>query len=69
MTELEQLKKRIDVSGIEGVETAHVRDDYEPTGDMMMRYLCATGEYVQRKTPIHIFDAKWKIFKAGMEPY
>ena len=68
MSEIEQLKKRIDDSGFEGVLTAHIRDDYEPAGDMMMHGLLESGEYVQRKTPMHSFDAKWRIFKKGMEP-
>ena len=69
MTEFEQLKKRIDDSGITGVETSHVRDDYEPAGDMMMKTLMKSGEYVQRRTPAHNYDSKWRIFKKGLEPY
>lgn len=69
MSEIEQLKERIDKSGIEGVENAHIRGDYEPAGDMMLRILTDSGEYVQRKTPAHSFDAKWRIFKKGSEPY
>ncbi len=66
---LEQLKERIDQSGIRGVENAHVREDYEPVGDMMLRTLTDSREYVQRKTPMRSFDAKWRIFKKGSEPY
>ena len=69
MSEIDQLKQRIDDSGMEGIETAIVRDDYEPAGDMMMRGLMDSGEYVQRKTPMHSFDQKWRIFKKGNEPY
>ena len=69
MSEIEQLKKRIDDSGMDGIETSIVRDDYEPAGDMMMRGLLDSGEYVQRKTPAHSFDQKWRIFKSGNEPY
>lgn len=69
MNEIEQLKKRIDDSGIEGIENAHIRDDYEPVGDMMLRQLTDSGEYVQRKTPMHGVDPKWRIFKKGNEPY
>jgi len=67
--ETEQLKTRIDNSGIEGVETAQIRDDYEPAGAMMIRYLTNSGEYVQRKTPAQSWDQKWRIFKKGNEPY
>jgi len=69
MMEMEQLKKRIDESGIDGIETAHIRDDYEPAGQMMINNLTESGEYIQRKTPAHSFDAKWRIFKNGLEPY
>jgi len=69
MAEIDQLKNRIDNSGIGGVETAHIRDDYEPAGQMMINQLTNSGEYVQRKTPAHSFDQKWRIFKKGNEPY
>ena len=69
MSEVEQLKKRIDDSGMDGIKTAIVRDDYEPAGDMMMRDLCAAGDYVQRKTPMHSFDAEWRIFNNDSKPY
>ena len=69
MSEVEQLKQRIDESGLTGIETARIRDDYEPAGDLMIRQLADSGEYVTRKAPMHSFDAKWKIFKDGMEPY
>ena len=67
--EIEQLKKRINDSGTEGVLTAHIREDYEPAGDMMIKSLSDSGEYVQRKTPVHDFNSKWRIFKKGSEPY
>ena len=63
MSEIEQLKSRIDASGPAGVKTAHVRDDYEPAGDLMIHLLVESGEYKTRRDP------DWKIFKAGMEPY
>jgi hypothetical protein len=69
MSELQQLKKRIDASGINGVENAQIREDYEPAGDMMLRELTDSGEYIQRKTPAHSFEQKWRIFKKGNEPY
>jgi hypothetical protein len=69
MSEIDQLKARIDASGNEGIETAIVRDDYEPAGNLMMHSLMESGEYVQYKTPAHSFDAKWRIFKKGNEPY
>jgi len=69
MMEIEQLKKRINDSGVNGVELAHIRDDYEPAGDMMIRYLTDSDEYVQRKTPAHNFDQKWCIFKRESKPY
>lgn len=64
MSEIEQLKTRIDNAGPAGILTDHVRDDYEPAGDLMMRDLVASGEYVQRKD-----GYAWKIYKRGMEPH
>lgn len=68
MSELDQLKKRIDDSGLDGVETAHIRDDYEPVGQMMIQDICATGKYVQRKVPVGGFDQKWKVFAKENQP-
>ena len=69
MSEIEQLRERINLSAANGIETAHIRDDYEPAGDMMIAHLTNSGEYVQRRTPAHSFDSKWRIFKKGFEPY
>ncbi len=69
MSELEQLKQRIDASGQEGIESAIVRDDYEPAGDMMIRGLVDSGEYIARRTPAYSAHSSWRIFKKGMEPY
>lgn len=69
MSEIERLKKRIDDSRMIGVETAQIRDDYEPAGAMMIYNLTESGGYVQRKTAAHSFKAEWRIFKRGYEPY
>jgi hypothetical protein len=70
MSELEQLKQRIDASGHIGVATAHIRDDYEPAGDMMIARLCADGSYVHRVVPVGIaYLTTWKIFKKEFDPY
>lgn len=69
VSEIDELKKRVDSSGREGVLTAHIRDDYAPAGDMMIRGMTDSGEYVQRKAPMHSSNQKWRIFKKGMEPY
>ena len=70
MSELQQLKDRIEESGRDGVETAHVRDDYEPAGDMMIKRLVSSNEFVTRRvTSFDGLDSRWKIFKAGLEPY
>lgn len=63
MGEIEQLKKRIDDSGPEGITTAAIRDDYEPIGEEMMMHLLATGDYKQRRDP------DWKIFRTDIAPY
>jgi hypothetical protein len=69
MSELDQLRGRIDLSGRSGIETAQIRDDYEPAGDLMIRTLRDSGEYVTRKVPPGSWEQKWKIFKKGTEPY
>ena len=69
MSEIEQLKKRIDDSRKWGVETAAIREDYEPIGQLLINDLCASGEYVQRKVPPGMSYQKWMIFKKGIEPY
>lgn len=69
MSEIDQLKKRIDSSGPKGLETQHIREDYEPVGQMMINLLTNSGEYVQRKTPAYSLDAKWRLFTKGNEPY
>ena len=69
MSELEQLKKHINDSGTRGMETAHVREDYEPAGDIMMMLLLESGEYVQRRFPAYTSNSKWFIYKKGFEPY
>lgn len=69
MSEVQQLIKRIDESKFDGIPTAHIRDDYEPAGDMMMRDLCADDNYVQRKVPPHSFEQEWRIFNAEFKPY
>mgnify|MGYP000134892677 CR=1 FL=1 len=67
--ETEQLKRRIDHAGPFGVETKHIRDDYEPIGRELLRAICDNGEYVQRRYPPGSFDSVWMVFKKGMEPY
>ncbi len=69
LTEIEQLRIRIDDSGYEGVLTSHIRDDYEPAGQIMINQLTNSGLYVQRKTPLHSFDAKWRIYQEKFKPY
>lgn len=69
MSELDQLKKRILDSGHIGLETAVIREDYEPAGDMMMKMLTKSGEFVQRKVPPGCWEQKWKMFSAENDPY
>jgi len=69
MSEIDQLKKRINASGPRGIETAFIRDDYDPVGAMMINDLTDSGEYVQHKVPTGAAEQKWKIFKKGTEPY
>lgn len=61
MSELDQLKERINSSGPEGIENAIVREDYEPAGDMMLRNLLATNEFIARKGHGRGLDQKWRM--------
>jgi hypothetical protein len=69
MSEIEQLKDRINKSGFDGVKTAHIREDYEPVGDMMIRSLCEDHQYVQRRFPMHSLNSEWHIFAKASKPY
>jgi len=69
MSELEQLKTRINDSGREGIENAIIREDYEPAGDMMLNTLLSTDDYTARKGDGRGLDQKWRIFKSGLAPY
>jgi len=69
MSEIQQLKDRIEKSGPNGIENAIVRDDYEPVGDLMLRQLLVTKDYIARKGDGRGTDQKWRIFKSGFEPY
>ncbi|MEQ8409089.1 MAG: hypothetical protein RKH07_12520 [Gammaproteobacteria bacterium] len=69
MSEVDQLRARIDKAGPQGVLTSQIRDDYEPAGQMMIRSLTESGEYVQRKGFGNGLDQEWRIFKKGTEPY
>jgi hypothetical protein len=69
MSELKQLERRIDESGVKGIKTVDVREDYEPAGDLMMRRLCDSGDYVQRKGYGYGLDQEWRIFKNVYKPY
>ena len=62
MTELDQLKKRINNSKAHGIETAIIREDYEPIGDNLLQDLCDSGQYIQRKIQMSHMEYKWKIF-------
>ncbi len=69
MSEIEQLKNRITDSGPNGIKTAHIRDDYEPAGDLMIHRLTESGDFVSRRVMTTYGDSEWLIFKTGMEPY
>lgn len=62
MSEIEQLKQRINKAGPEGVLTERIRDDYEPAGQMMIRSLSESNEYVQRKGFGVGLDQNWRIY-------
>ena len=69
MSEIKQLEERIKSSMDNGVLTAHIRDDYEPVGDMMINNLVSSGEYITRKITTGFASSEWRIYKSGYEPY
>ena len=70
MSELDQLKQRIKESGPEGIATAIIKDDYEPVGEMMIRSLVDSGEFISRRhKPISSDLSQWKVWAKGFEPY
>jgi hypothetical protein len=69
MSDIEQLKTRINAAGENGIKTARVRDDYEPIGDLLIRDLVATGEYVTFRIKTDILKSEWFIFAKDKAPY
>lgn len=85
MSEIEQLKQRIDQSLYDGIATSIIRDDYEPIGQMMINDLVQTGEYVTLRVKKHDHfsidlnthgdqcsvnvNTHWKIFNKRTTPY
>lgn len=71
MSEINQLKKRINESGPEGIETAIIRDDYQPAGDLMIMQLVDSNKFVTRRVNSRGFmglGSEWRIFKAEFDP-
>lgn len=67
---MKQLEERIVASGMRGIETAHIRDDYEPIGDAMIKRLTDSDEFVTVRVVENLGDqGKWKIFRKGDEPF
>ena len=67
MSEIDQLKNRINDSGEDGVKTSDIREDYEPAGDMMIHQLTESGEFISRRvTPLGCIgmDSHWRIYKS-----
>jgi len=69
MSKLEQLKKRIKDAGPDGVKAAHIQYDYEPVGDLMMRYLNDGVEFVSCRAPEFSPDSEQRMFAIEFDPY
>jgi len=69
--EIKQLKKRIDESKTKGIPTAHIREDYNPAGDMMIARLITTQNYVtcRYSTGSSFCDATYRVFRKEYKPY
>ena len=69
MSEIEQLKDRIDKSAFDGLETSIIKDDYEPAGQMMITGLVDSGEYISHRDTRGIFyDEPWKVWNKEFSP-
>lgn len=69
MIELAELKARISKAGPNGVKTSHIRDDYEPIGQLLINDLVATGEYVTMRIRTGLMESAWFIFQKDQAPY
>ncbi len=69
MSEIDTLKSRIEASGQDGIKTDIIRDDYEPAGDMMIKHLVDSGEFITQRTVDGVFESSWKIFMSDSSPY
>ena len=67
MSELNQLKERTIKAGPEGIPTAIIRDDYEPAGDLMIRNLLDSGEFISARICTGTFSSEWKLFAKEFE--
>ena len=67
MSELKQLKDRINDSGYDGVLTEHIRDDYEPAGRVMIQTLVTSGEFITRRDGRGP-ESPWTIWATDYEP-
>lgn len=70
MSELDQLKQRIIDSQYEGVETAHIREDYEPIGQQMISDICSSGKFISQRSRgvFDVNDGPWKIWAVEFQP-
>jgi hypothetical protein len=70
MSEIEELKKRIKDAGYAGLETAIIREDYEPVGQMMIRQLTESGQFISQRSPgsYGIWDGPWKVWSTEFSP-
>jgi len=66
MSEIAELKNRIDKSGIYGIATAQIRADYEPIGGKMINDLVETGKYITARVEKGDFNSEWRIFQAEL---
>lgn len=57
--ELATLHTRVLEAGSLGVLTAHIRDDYAPVGDSMIRTLVSSGEFITER-----WQDGWRVFYA-----
>jgi hypothetical protein len=67
VSELQQLKDRVNEANFSGLTTAIIKEDYEPAGQMMINQLVESGEYISRRDNFDV-GSPWKVWKKEFAP-
>lgn len=68
MSEIEQLKERINKAAYDGLKTSFIKEDYEPVGQLMISQLVDSGEFVSQRDNRQLPDKPWKVWSKSFAP-